>query len=57
MAQDAEVGGNSDSGNNETVKISPLSKKPNVFIEYFTPHVPEKDKFPLIVLAIVEVFS
>ena len=30
MAEDAEVGGNGDGGDDETVKRSPLSKKPNV---------------------------
>ena len=29
MAGDAEVGGNGDSDDNETVERSPLSKKPN----------------------------
>ena len=32
MAEDAEVGGNGDSGNDETVERSPLSKKSNVAI-------------------------
>ena len=36
MAKDVEVGGNSDNGNDETVKRSLVSKKPNVSTEYFT---------------------
>ena len=35
MAEDAWVDGNDDSGDNETVKRSPLSKKPNGPIGYF----------------------
>ena len=36
MAEDAEVGGNGDGGNDETVERSPLSKKPNVSTGYLT---------------------
>ena len=36
MAEDAKVGGNSNGNNDETVKKSPLSKKRNVPIGYFT---------------------
>ena len=36
MAKDAEVGGNGDSGDDEMVKRSPLSKKPNGRMGYLT---------------------
>ena len=36
MAENAEVGSNADGGNDETIKRSPLSKKPNGSTEYFT---------------------
>ena len=36
MAEDAEVDANSDGGDDETVKRSSLSKKPNILIEYLT---------------------
>ena len=36
MAEDVEVGGNGDSGDDETVKKSPLSKKPNGPTGYLT---------------------
>ena len=36
MAENAEVDGNGDAGDNKTVKRSPLSKKPNVPTEYST---------------------
>ena len=36
IAEDAEVAGNSDNSDNETVKRSPFSKKPNGSIGYLT---------------------
>ena len=36
ITEDIEVGGNGDNGDNETVKRSPLSKKPNIPTKYFT---------------------
>ena len=36
MAEDAEIGANGDSGDDETVERSPLSKKLNGLIGYFT---------------------
>ena len=45
MAKDAEVGGNGDGGDDETVKKSP-SKKPNVPIGYLTSLRSEKMSFP-----------
>ena len=36
IAEDAEVGGNGDSSDDETVKRSPLFKKPNGLTWYFT---------------------
>ena len=36
MAEDVEVVGDGDGGNDEMVKRSSLSKKPNIFIEYLT---------------------
>ena len=35
MAEDVKIGGNSDGGNNKTVKKSPFSKNPNGLIRYF----------------------
>ena len=32
LAEDAKVGGNGDGDDDETVKRSPLSKKPNVYL-------------------------
>ena len=36
MAEDVEVGGNGDGGDDKTVERSPLSKKPNVPTGYLT---------------------
>ena len=41
-----KVGGNGDVGNNETVKKSPFSKKPNVPIGYLISLRSKKDEFP-----------
>ena len=46
MAEDAEVGGNGDGGDDETVERSPLSKKPNVPTGYLTSLRFEKMSFP-----------
>ena len=57
MAEDAKIGGNSNGVDNETVKRSPLSKKPNVLTGVFYLPTLQKDNFPLIFLAIVEALS
>ena len=61
MAEDAEVGGNDDGGDDETVKRSPLSKKPNGHMEYLTSLCSDADSASfekrgayLIILIIVE---
>ena len=36
MAEDGEIGSNGNCVDNEKVKTSPLSKKPNVLTRYFT---------------------
>ena len=36
MAENIKVGSNGDNGDDEIVKRSPFSKKPNVFTEYST---------------------
>ena len=36
MAEDVEVGGNGDGGDDKTVERSPLSKKPNGLMGYLT---------------------
>ena len=46
MAEDAEVGGKGDGGSNETVKRSPLSKKPNGPTEYLTSLRSDADSAP-----------
>ena len=61
MAEDAEVDGNGDSVDNETVKRSPLFKKPNGPTEYLTSLRSDADSIPFekrgahfIILTIVE---
>ena len=61
LAVDAEVGGNGDGGDDETVKRSPLSKKPNGRTEYLISLRSDADSVPfekrsahLIILIIVE---
>ena len=56
MAEDVEVDGNGDGDGDETVEKSP-SKKSADLQGILSTHAPEKDKFSLIVLAIVEAFS
>ena len=56
-AKDNKVGKSNNSSNNKTVKRLPLSKKPNVLIEYFISFYFKKDEFLLIVLAIIKGFN
>ena len=46
MAEHAKVGGNSDGGDDETVEKSPLSKKLNRLMEYFTSLCSDADSAP-----------
>ena len=46
MAEDAEIVGNGDGGDNETVKRSPLSKKSNGPMRYFTSLRSDADSVP-----------
>ena len=57
MAEDVEVGGNGDGGDDKMVKKSPLSKKPNKPAGYLISLHSRKDEFLLIVLAMVEALS
>ena len=65
MAEDAEVGGNSDGDDDEIVKRSPPSKNvKRIYRGILPPYAPtliahllQKDEFPLIVLAMVEALS
>ena len=58
MAEDAEVGGNGDGGDDKIVKRSPPSKNvEQIYRDILPPNAPKKDEFPFIVLAIVEALS
>ena len=46
MAENAEIGGNGDGSDDETVKRSPLSKKPNGLTEYLTSLCFDADSAP-----------
>ena len=56
IAKDAEVGSNSNDGDDETVKRSAFQKSSGL-TEYLTFLCFEKNKFPLIVLAFVEALN
>ena len=46
MAEDAEFGGNSDGGDDKTIKRSPLSKKSNGLMGYLTSLRSDADSAP-----------